>query len=126
MGGGFDIAVMADIRIATPQAVFAHPEIKFGAPILYGLLREMIGGGMARDICLTGRNIDAAEAHRIGLVSRVVEPERLLAECKQTAAQIAEAPPAALKALKKQIVNEAGGWKLKGETILFPGAFSGS
>lgn len=124
MGGGFDIAVMADIRIATPQAVFAHPEIKFGAPILYGLLREMIGGGMARDICLTGRNVDAEEALRVGLVSRVVEADQLLAECQRTAAQIAEAPPGAVKMLKRQIVNEAGGWKAKGETLLFPGVSS--
>lgn len=122
MGGGFDVAVMADIRIATPQAVFAHPEIKFGASVLYGLLREMIGGGMARDICLTGRNVDAEEAFRIGLVSRIVEPGELLAECKRTAAQIAEAPLGTVKMLKKQIVDEAGGWKVKGETILFPAA----
>lgn len=120
MGGGFDLAVMADIRIATPQAVFGHPEIKFGAPVLYGLLRETIGGGLARDICLSGRRVDAAEAHRIGLVSRIVEPGELLAECKRTAAEIAEAPPAALKALKKQIVDCFGGWGMSGETVLFP------
>lgn len=121
MGGGFDLAVMADIRIATPAAVFAHPEIKFGAPILFGLLRETIGGGMARDLCMTGRRIDAAEAHRIGLVSRVVEADELLNACTETAAQIAEAPLGALKALKRQIVQDSGGWKFNGETILFPG-----
>lgn len=120
MGGGFDVAVMADIRIAGPDAVFAHPEIKFGAPVLYGLLREIIGGGLARDICLTGRKVDAEEARRIGLISRIVEPDQLRAECLATAAQIAESPRAALVGLKKQIVHESGGWKAKGETVLFP------
>jgi enoyl-CoA hydratase len=120
MGGGFDLVVMADVRIATPQAMFGHPEIKFGAPVLYGLLRETIGGGMARDICMSGRRVDATEAHRIGLVSRIVEPEDLLAECRRMAAEIAEAPPGALKALKRQIVESFGGWTTSGETVLFP------
>jgi enoyl-CoA hydratase/carnithine racemase len=124
MGGGFDLAVMADVRIATPEAAFAHPEIKFGAPILFGLLRETIGGGLARDLCLSGRKIDAAEAHRIGLVSRVVEAERLADACLEAAEAIAEAPPGALKALKRQIVASFGGWKTSGETVLFPPAAS--
>lgn len=120
MGGGFDIAVMADIRIATPAAVFAHPEIKFGAAVLYGLLRETIGGGLARDVCMTGRKVDAGEAYRIGLVSRVVEADQLATECKRVATEVAEAPMGALKALKRQIVELAGGWKENGEAVLFP------
>ncbi len=120
MGGGFDIAVMADIRIAGPRAIFAHPEIKFGAAVLYGLLREVIGGGMARDICMTGRNVGAEEALRIGLVSRVVESDQLATECKRVAAEIAGAPIGALQALKKQIIDLAGGWRENGEAVLFP------
>jgi enoyl-CoA hydratase/carnithine racemase len=120
MGGGFDLAVMADVRIATPEAAFGHPEIKFGAPVLYGLLRETIGGGLARDLCLSGRRIDAAEAHRIGLVSRIVESGQLTAVCHEVAEEIAEAPPGALKALKRQIVESFGGWKMSGEAVLFP------
>lgn len=120
MGGGFDLAVMADIRIGTPQAAFGHPEVKFGGPVLYELLRETIGGGLARDLCLTGRRIDADEAFRIGLISSIVEPDQLLEECKYTAAQIAEAPLGGLKMLKRQIVEAFGGWKTSGETVLFP------
>lgn len=110
MGGGFDLAVLCDIRIATPAATFAHPEVKFGAPVLFGPLREIIGGGLARDLALTGRTIDAQEAHRIGLVSQVVEPEALEETCVKTARTIAEAPLQTLKAVKAQIIRSFGGW----------------
>lgn len=109
MAGGFDLAVMCDIRIATPQAVFKHPEISF-APVLFNPLREIIGGGMARDLSLTGRQIDAAEAHRIGLVSEIVEPDQLRETCAARAAQVAAAPIGPLRAVKKMIVDSYGGW----------------
>src|SRR4030042_4815422 len=70
LGGGFDLAVLCDMRICAEDAVFAHPEIKFGAPTLYGPLAEVIGGGVARDPCPRGRRIDAQEALRIGLGSK--------------------------------------------------------
>lgn len=110
MGGGFDLAVMCDIRIVTPGATFAHPEIKFGAPVLFGPLKEIIGGGLARDLCLTGRKIDAEEAYRIGLVSRIVDADELSSTCLETANSIAEAPVGTLKLVKKQIVDSFGGW----------------
>lgn len=110
MGGGFDLAVMCDIRIATPDATFAHPEIKFGAPVLFGPLKEIIGGGLARDLCLTGRKVDAGEAYRIGLVSRVVDADDLMSASLETANAIAEAPVGTLKIVKKQIVDSFGGW----------------
>jgi enoyl-CoA hydratase/carnithine racemase len=104
LGGGLDLAVLCDLRIAAENAVFGHPEIKFGAPALYGPLAELIGGGLARDLCLTGRRIDAQEAHRIGLVSRVVPPERLTEEAMITARLIAEAPAATLNGIKALIL----------------------
>ncbi|HEY3187047.1 MAG TPA: enoyl-CoA hydratase/isomerase family protein, partial [Solirubrobacteraceae bacterium] len=90
-----------DLRVASTAAAFGHPEIKFGAPPLFTPLRWIIGDGVARDLCLTGRRIDAAEAQRIGLVSRVVEPDRLDDEAATVARAIAEAPPAALEATKR-------------------------
>lgn len=102
--GGFDLAVLCDVRLAAPEATFAHPEIKFGAPPLFGPLREAIGGGLARDLILSGRKIDAAEAARIGLVSRVVAAERLREETLAEARRIAEAPLRTLKSVKAQIV----------------------
>ncbi len=110
MGGGFDIATLCDIRIAAEGAAFGHPEIKFGAPTLYGPLSAIIGGGMARDLCLSGRRIDAQEALRIGLVSNVVSVNQLLDEAKAAARVIAEAPLATLRGVKAGIV-ESLAWK---------------
>jgi enoyl-CoA hydratase len=108
--GGFDLASLCDIRIAAETAVFAHPEIKSGAPALYGPLKEIIGGAQARDICLSGRRVDAAEACRIGLVSRVVAEDSLMEEARQLARSISEAPLDTLKRVKRQI-TELSNWQ---------------
>ena len=112
MGGGFDLAVLCDVRIAAEGALFGHPEIKFGAPTLFGPLAAIIGGGLARDLCLSGRTIDAQEALRTGLVSAVVPAERLLEEAQAVARAIAEAPPATLRAVKAAMLD-ATGWKFE-------------
>lgn len=105
MGGGLDLAVLCDLRIASDAAAFAHPEIRFGAPALFGPLREIIGGGPARELCLTARRVDAQEALRIGLVSKVVPADRLRDEALAVASEIAQAPLAALKATKRMIIQ---------------------
>jgi enoyl-CoA hydratase len=111
MGGGFDLAVLCDLRLATPHAAFAHPEIKFGAPALFSPLREIVGGGLARELVLTGRRVEAEEALRVGLVSRLVEPGELREACLGLARTIAEAPRGTLRAVKRQIVDSYGGWR---------------
>jgi enoyl-CoA hydratase/carnithine racemase len=108
MGGGFDLALLCDMRIASSAAVFGHPEIKFGAPPLFTPLRWIVGDGIARDLCLTGRPVDAEEALRIGLVSRVVAPAALLDEAATAARQIAEAPQRALQATKRYLSGNQG------------------
>jgi enoyl-CoA hydratase len=108
MGGGFDLALLCDMRIASQGASFGHPEIKFGAPPLFTPLRWIVGDGVARDLCLTGRPVDADEALRIGLVSRVVAPEALLDEALGAARQIAEAPQLALQATKRYLSGNQG------------------
>jgi len=117
MGGGLDLAVLCDVRICAQEAVFAHPEIKLGAPTLYGPLAEVIGGGLARDLCLIGRRIDAQEAYRIGLVSQVVPADRLLDEAVALANAIAEAPLAALKTVKQMIIDRYCWRYVTGEDI---------
>ena len=107
-GGGFDLALLCDMRIATPDAVFAHPEIKFGAPPLFTPLQWIVGAGIARELCLTGRKVDAAEAHRIGLVNTIVDADRLEEEAIATARVMAEAPQPALEATKRYLVANAG------------------
>jgi enoyl-CoA hydratase len=92
IGGGFCLACACDIRIASDDAYFRAAGINNGLTaselgISYLLPRE-IGSARAFDIMLTGRDVDAAEAERIGLVSRVVAPDRLLEACYDTAARI--------------------------------------
>ena len=96
------------MRVASSAAVFAHPEIKFGAPPLFTPLRWIVGAGIARELCLTGRRVDAAEAHRIGLVNTIVDAGRLEEEAMATARMIAEAPQQALEATKRYLVSNAG------------------
>jgi len=107
LAGGLDLAVLCDIRIASEGASFGHPEIKFGAPVFFTALRDIIGGGLARELCLTGRRIDVSEALRIGLANQVVPGERLLEEAKQTARTIAEAPRSGLEAAKAMIIRSS-------------------
>jgi enoyl-CoA hydratase len=106
-GGGFDLAVMCDLRIAAPTARFAHPEHSF-SQVVYGPLHDLVGGAVARDLALTGRRVDADEAERLGLVSRVVSPDDLLAEATATATEIALAPREVLLAMIAKIRRRAG------------------
>ncbi len=117
MGGGLDLAVLCDVRIASESAAFSHPEIKFGAPTLFGPLAEIIGGGLARDLCLSGRRIDAQEAYRVGLVSQVVPLDRLPDEAMAVANSIAEAPLVTLKRVKRMIIDRYCWRYVTGEDI---------
>jgi enoyl-CoA hydratase/carnithine racemase len=107
LAGGFDLAVMCDLRIASSTTRFAHPEQSW-SQVVYGPLEALIGGGAARDLCFTGRAIDAAEALRLGLVSTVVEPGELDAETARFTAAIAGAPRAALMSTKRKALARAG------------------
>jgi enoyl-CoA hydratase/carnithine racemase len=107
LGGGFDLAVMCDVRIAAEGARFAHPEHGF-SQVVYGPLHDVVGGARARDLALTGRRIDAAEALTLGLVTRVVPAASLLEAAVTTAATIAEAPRDVLQAMKAKILRRAG------------------
>lgn len=92
LGGGCELAMMCDIIIAAESAKFGQPEVKLG--ILPGAggtqrLPRAVGKAKAMDLCLTGRTMDAVEAERAGLVSRVVSVERYLEEALEAAASIA-------------------------------------
>lgn len=107
MGGGFDLTVLCDCRMASSAAVFGHPEIKFGAAPLFTPLHWIVGLGNARELCLTGRRIDAEEALRMGLVTRVTEPDDLVSEALAMARSIIEAPQVALEAAKRYLISSA-------------------
>jgi enoyl-CoA hydratase len=106
-GGGFDLAVMCTLRVAGDTARFAHPEHAF-SQVVYAPLHDLVGGAVARDLALTGRRIDAAEAERIGLVSRVVPASGVVAEARSVAAQIAEAPRDVLLQMTAKIHRRSG------------------
>jgi len=107
LAGGFDLVKLCDIRICTPEARFGHPEIKFGAPTLFTPLKWLIGAGLARELCLSGRIIDAAEAYRIGLANELAAGEKLRERALETAARIMEAPQPALEQTKRFFLDNA-------------------
>jgi len=109
LGGGCELAMMADFIIASENAKFGQPEIKLGvAPGMGGSQRltRAVGKSKAMDMCLTGRNMDAAEAERAGLVSRVVPLDQLLDAALSAAATIAGMGRAAAM-INKEMVNLA-------------------
>ncbi len=107
-GGGLEIALSADIILAAEHATFALPEIRSGtvADAASVKLPKRIPYHIAMEMLLTGRWIDAAEAHRWGLVNEVVAPNSLLARAKEVAKHIASGPPLVVAAIK-EIVREA-------------------
>ncbi|RVU43419.1 enoyl-CoA hydratase [Rubrivivax rivuli] len=109
LGGGCELAMMCDFIIAAETAKFGQPEIKLGTiPGAGGTQRlpRAVGKSKAMDLVLTGRMMDAAEAERAGLVSRVVPADKLLAEA-QAAGEVICALGAASVALAKDCVNRA-------------------
>ena len=109
LGGGCELAMMADFIIASENAKFGQPEIKLGvAPGMGGSQRltRAVGKSKAMEMCLTGRMMAAEEAERSGLVARVVPHDGLLDEAIKTATTIASMPPMALR-VNKEMVNAA-------------------
>lgn len=107
LAGGFDTAVLCDLRIMAANARFAHPEYAW-ADVVYAPLRELVGGAVARDLVLTGRAVEAEEALKLNLVSRVVPPEQLLPAAIAMARGIAKAPRAQLLRQKAKFLDRAG------------------
>ncbi len=108
LGGGCELALACDIRLASQNAKFGQPEINIG--ILPGFggsqrLPRLIGKGRALEMILTGEMIDAEEALRIGLVNRVVPQEELLEEARKLAAKIASKGRVATRLCKEAVVH---------------------
>ena len=106
IAGGTGIATMCDFTLAVPKAKFGYTEVKIGfvPAIVSSILVWQVGHKVARDLLMTGRLFDAAEAHRYGLVNEVVEPERLTARARELAAQLMENSPSSVR-LTKQLIN---------------------
>ncbi len=106
LAGGFDLAVLCDLRIAAASARFAHPERTFG-DVVYGPLHDLVGGAVARDLVMTGREVGAADALALHLVSEVVPDADLADAALAMAVRVAEAPADALRRTKAKALRRA-------------------
>ena len=109
LGGGCELAMLCDFIIAADTAKFGQPEINLGVmPGIGGTQRltRFVGKSKAMEMCLTGRNMDAAEAERSGLVSRVVPAAELMAEAMKAAQTIAE-KSVPIVMMTKETINRA-------------------
>ncbi len=107
LAGGFDLAILCDLRIAATTARFAHPERTFG-DVVYGPLHDLVGGAVARELTIGGREIDAHEALAVHLVGEVVEPAALAATTDATVERVCAAPRDILMRTKAKALRRAG------------------
>lgn len=108
LGGGNELAMACDVRIASEKAKFGQPEVNLGIIPGYGgtqRLPRLVGKGMAKKLIYSGEMIDAQEAYRIGLVQEVVPAEELMAAAEKLAKTIMEKAPIAIKMAKVAINN---------------------
>ena len=108
LGGGCEIAMACDIRIASNNAIFGQPEVGLGIIPGFGgtqRLARLVGMGRAKELIFTCDNINAEEAYRIGLVNKVVEPEELMPTAKAMAKKIASKGSYAVSVAKAAINN---------------------
>ena len=109
-GGGFELALAADMIICSENASFALPEVKLGiVPDSGGILRlpKILPPAIVNELVMTGRRMDAQEALRWGIINRVVSPETLMESARELAAQLVSSAPLAVAALK-EIVRTTG------------------
>lgn len=108
LGGGTELALACDLRLASEKAQFGLPEVSVGLFPGWGgtqRLGRLVGKGRAKELVFTGDRIDAAKAEAIGLVNRVVAPEKLMAESRAMAKQILRNSMVAVRQAKK-VLNE--------------------
>lgn len=113
LAGGCGLASCCDFVIATRDATFGYPEVKIGfiPAIVMVLLTHQIGERAARDLCLSGRTIDAEEAHRLGLVSQVVVQADLEGAVHKLAKDLRKNGPQAMATVKRMF------WRLHGMSV---------
>ncbi len=107
LAGGFDLAVLCDLRIASTTARFAHPERTFG-DIVYGPLHDLVGGAIARELAIGGRELNASEALALHLVGDVFEPDALRDATETLAAKVCAMPREILVRTKAKALRRAG------------------
>jgi enoyl-CoA hydratase len=109
LGGGIELAMACDIRLASENAQIGQPEINVGLIPGWGgtqRLPRYVGKGIAKEMIFTGKRIDAKTAERMGLVNTVVPPDQLRAKAKELATELIGKPPIAIK-LSKMLINNS-------------------
>src|SRR5690349_5573656 len=106
IAGGTGIATMCDFTLAVPEAKFGYTEVRIGfvPAIVSSILVWQVGHKIARDLLMTGRIFDAAEAHRFGLVNEIVAPEKLMPRAHELANSLLENSPSSVR-LTKSLMN---------------------
>src|SRR5271167_2208139 len=109
IAGGAGLALLCDFTLAVPEAKFGYTEVRIGfvPAIVSTFLLRQVGEKQARDLLLTGRLFDAAEALKIGLINEIVPPEKLLDRARGLAAQLAENSPLSLFNTKRLLTDHA-------------------
>ena len=112
MAGGAGLAILCDFTLAVPAAKFGFPEVRIGfVPALVSVfLALQIGDKRTRDILLTGRHFDAAEAYRLGIVNEIVPPDALMERVHSLAQTLAANSPESLAATKRLIAAQHKAW----------------
>ena len=112
LAGGCDLMMMCDLAVASDNAVFGQPEIRFGSTVVAQVMPWLIGARRAKELIMTGHDrLDAVEAHRIGLVNRVVPRHDLEAETMRLAQELAVIDPVVMT-LTKRAINRS--WEAAG------------
>src|SRR5271165_46730 len=109
IAGGAGLALLCDFTLAVPEAKFGYTEVRIGfvPAIVTTFLLRQVGEKIVRDLVLTGRIFDAAEALRLGLITEIVPPEQLLDRARELAAQLAENSPLSLLRTKRLLTDRA-------------------
>ncbi len=105
IAGGTGLATMCDFTLAVPEAKFGYTEVRIGfvPAIVSSILVWQVGHKIARDLLMSGRIFDAAEAYRFGLVNEIVSAEKLMTRARELAAQLMESSPTSVRQTKKLI-----------------------
>jgi enoyl-CoA hydratase len=129
-GGGCELAIASDMRLASENARFAQPEVGLGIPPGWGgtqRLPRLVGPGVAAEMIYTGRQVDAQEALRVGLVNAIHPLDQLMVAARELATQIAKNSPAAVRGSKRLIAMAFSGEPgagLAAEVATFAAAFA--
>jgi enoyl-CoA hydratase/carnithine racemase len=112
LAGGFAVALLCDVRVASTDAQLGFSELaRRHIPPSYGAARAALPEAIARDLCFTGRMLHAAEALSLGVVAEVVEPGELMPRAREIAASIAASPAAALETKRRVLVEAERTWQ---------------